>query len=294
MDETQRRVAELATVNSVGQALAAHLELDALIELVGERVRETFDADIAYVALHDEPFGRIDFPYYYESGERQTQPSFTYGEGITSRILQSREPLCINQSLDDQEIAYIGTPSRSYLGVPIAVGDKAIGVISVQSTEAGGPVRRGRRAPPLHDRRQRGRRDPERAAVRGDPASRRRDGRAGRGRARALDRPPTSPPCSTVSPSGPRTCSRPRPAPSTWRSRSPETFRAAVALGENAEEIMADRILEGEGIIGDLAARGEAEVVNDASRIRVRSRFPARRRRRRSGSWSRRCSLATR
>ena len=69
--ETRQRVAELATVNSVGQALATQLELDALIELVGERLRETFEADIAYVALHDEAAGRIEFVYYYESGERR-------------------------------------------------------------------------------------------------------------------------------------------------------------------------------------------------------------------------------
>ena len=66
--ETRQRVAELATVNSVGQALSSQLDLDALIELVGEQVRETFEADIAYVALHDRPSGRIDFAYYYESG----------------------------------------------------------------------------------------------------------------------------------------------------------------------------------------------------------------------------------
>ena len=59
--ETRQRVAELATVNSVGQALATQLELDALIELVGERLRETFEADIAYVALHDEAAGQIEF-----------------------------------------------------------------------------------------------------------------------------------------------------------------------------------------------------------------------------------------
>ena len=89
--ETRQRVAELATVNSVGQALSSQLELDALIELVGERVRETFDADIAYVALHDEAAGRIDFVYYYESGERRREPPLVYGEGLTSRILDSRE-----------------------------------------------------------------------------------------------------------------------------------------------------------------------------------------------------------
>jgi hypothetical protein len=39
--ETRQRVAELATVNSVGNALASQLDLDPLIALVGERVRET-------------------------------------------------------------------------------------------------------------------------------------------------------------------------------------------------------------------------------------------------------------
>ena len=82
-----------ATVNSVGQALSSQLDLDALIELVGERVRETFDADIAYVALHDEAAGQIEFAYYYESGERRPEAPMEYGEGLTSQILQSREPL---------------------------------------------------------------------------------------------------------------------------------------------------------------------------------------------------------
>ena len=73
--ETRQRVGELATVNSVGQALSSQLDLDALIELVGEQVRETFDADIAYVALHDEAAATIEFAYYYESGERRSEAS---------------------------------------------------------------------------------------------------------------------------------------------------------------------------------------------------------------------------
>ena len=40
-------------------------------------------------------------------------------------------------------------------------------------------------------------------------------------------------------------------------------LRAAVALGELAELILQDTIEPGEGIIGDLAVRGAAEVVND-------------------------------
>ena len=52
-EETRQRAAELAIVNDVGQALAEQLELDALIERLGDQLREVFDADIVYVALHD-------------------------------------------------------------------------------------------------------------------------------------------------------------------------------------------------------------------------------------------------
>ncbi len=138
VNETRQRVGELATVNSVGQALSSQLELDGLIELVGERVRETFDADIAYVALHDEAAGKIDFAYYWESGERRPEPALTYGEGLTSQILSSREPLLLNRREQLAGQASVGTPSASYLGVPILVGSKAIGAISVQSIEEEG------------------------------------------------------------------------------------------------------------------------------------------------------------
>jgi PAS domain S-box-containing protein len=138
VQETRQRVGELATVNSVGQALSSQLDLDALIELVGDNVRETFDADIAYVALHDETAQQIQFAYYYEAGERRPEPPIEYGTGLTSQIVHSREPLLLNREEHYERQASLGTPSRSYLGVPIIVGSKAIGAISVQSVDEEG------------------------------------------------------------------------------------------------------------------------------------------------------------
>ena len=140
VDETRQRVSELATVNSVGQALSSQLDLDTLIERVGEQVQETFEADIAYVALYDRPSGRIDFAYYYENGERGEQDPIAYGEGLTSRIIDSREPLLLNRSpqFAELETSRLGTPSRSFLGVPIVLRGAAIGVISVQSIQEEG------------------------------------------------------------------------------------------------------------------------------------------------------------
>ena len=134
VDETRQRVTELGTVNSVGQAVATQLDLAELIELVGDRIRDTFDADIAYIALHDADLGVIDFPYHWELGRRSTEAPLTFGEGLTSQIIESGQPLVINTREEHEGTAVVGTPAKTYLGVPIWAGDEAIGVISVQST----------------------------------------------------------------------------------------------------------------------------------------------------------------
>ncbi len=138
--ETRRRVAELDTVNQVGQAIAAQLDPAALLEMVGEQMRQTFAADIVFVALLDEAAGAIQFPYYFEHGSREPQPPLPLGQGLTSRILMSREPLLLNKAsqFDEMTAHGVGTPALSWLGVPILVGDEAIGVISVQSTHQRG------------------------------------------------------------------------------------------------------------------------------------------------------------
>ncbi len=135
LKETKQRAAELATINTVSAALAGELNLDSLIELVGEQVRKAFKADIAYVALLDEETNIIKFPY--EHGQH-LEP-LPLGQGLTSKIIEKDEPLLINQEIDKRRAelgaAQIGVQARSYLGVPIFVAGKAIGVISVQSTE---------------------------------------------------------------------------------------------------------------------------------------------------------------
>ncbi|MEM9996122.1 MAG: GAF domain-containing protein, partial [Bacteroidota bacterium] len=131
--ESRQQAVELDTVNRVSRALNAQLDFDALVHLVGERMRETFDADIVYVAMHDRTTDLIHFPYAF--GE--DFDAIEYGEGLTSQILRTREPLLMNRDVQAETermgIAQLGKESASYLGVPIRAGDEALGVISVQS-----------------------------------------------------------------------------------------------------------------------------------------------------------------
>src|SRR5690606_21541657 len=136
-DETRQQAIELETVNRVSSALVAQLEFDALIQLVGKQMRETFQADIVYVALLDRENDLINFPYAYGDDLKP----IAFGEGLTSQIIQTREPLLINQDLSGRHVELgiepLGKQAASYLGVPILAGDGAGGAISVESTEAG-------------------------------------------------------------------------------------------------------------------------------------------------------------
>ncbi len=135
LDESKKRTAELSTVNSISQAIAGHLEIGKLINLVGDQVRNLFNANLVYVALLDKEKEMIEFPYGY--GDEY--PAMKLGEGLTSHIILHKEPLLINKEADKKTeelgVERIGTPSASYLGVPIFVGDEILGVLSVQSTE---------------------------------------------------------------------------------------------------------------------------------------------------------------
>ncbi len=134
----QQRAAELEALNTVSAALASELELEALIQLAGEQTRKIFHADICYVAMWDEAGGMIHFPYTY--GE--VLAPIDYGEGLTSRVLQTNQPLLINEHLDEHLVEIgaktIGKPVLSYLGVPITAGGKAVGVLSVQNASREG------------------------------------------------------------------------------------------------------------------------------------------------------------
>jgi GAF domain-containing protein/DNA-binding response OmpR family regulator len=133
--ETQQRASELATVNTVSQQVSGKLDLGALIELVGEQVRSVFKADLAYVALLDRAAATISFPYQY--GE--AQQTLKYGEGLTSRIIDSGQALILNSDVSERSqrmgARLIGKEALSYLGVPIFVAGRCEGVVSVQSTQ---------------------------------------------------------------------------------------------------------------------------------------------------------------
>jgi len=265
LKETEQRAAELATVNTLSQALASATQLDALIELTGEQMRRTFAADIVYVALLDPQTNMIDFPFAF--GEQM--PSLPLGKGLTSKILQTSQPLLINQDMTIQRaalgVALTGREALSYLGVPILAGGQAIGVISVQSTQQEGSFEEDdlrllttlasnvgvaiEKARLLDETQRRAR---ETAAI----------AEVGREISATLD-------LSTVLQRiAERACNLLQGDTSAvfLPDEEGENFRAIAAVGDIAAEILQYTFVLGDGLIGDIARRGAAELVADSYR----------------------------
>ncbi len=262
--ETRQRVAELDTVNRLSQAIASELDLGALIELVGEQMRETFQADIVYVALHDRSRDLIEFPYFNEGGEREPPLALPLGQGLTSQIITSGEPMLLNQAAQFSATATpaIGTQALSYLGVPIRIGSATIGVISVQSTttegrfgdadvrllttiaaNVGAAIRNAR----LY--RETERRADEMAVL----------ADVGREISSTLD--PTVVLDRIVEQSIELLAAE---TSAVYLAEDDgRTFRAIVARGRIAEEILADRLQIGDGIIGTLMHDRQPGLIND-------------------------------
>ena len=70
LTETDERAAELAIINSVQDGLAAELDMQAMYDLVGDKIQAIFDAQVVDIGVFDPDARLIHFPYTIERGVR--------------------------------------------------------------------------------------------------------------------------------------------------------------------------------------------------------------------------------
>ena len=68
--ETRQRNAELALINSVQEALAGELEMQAIYDVVGDKIQEIFDAQVVDIGIFDFAAELTRYPYTIERGVR--------------------------------------------------------------------------------------------------------------------------------------------------------------------------------------------------------------------------------
>ncbi|NJB69319.1 diguanylate cyclase (GGDEF)-like protein/PAS domain S-box-containing protein [Desulfobaculum xiamenense] len=126
-------------VNSVlfriSNAVSTTRDLDDLFASIHATLREYIYADNLIIALIDEERDRLHFRYLHDEVEKHLDAleGISHDDigGMNMAVLREGRPLLLHRE-DQLAVDVIGTPSAVWLGVPLRVDGKVIGVMSTQ------------------------------------------------------------------------------------------------------------------------------------------------------------------
>ncbi len=136
---TQQHMNELQTLNSISENIGQEVSLDKLYPTIHHHIRDVMGDLHFYIALYDPAFNHIEIPYVFEGGEPFSIDPIPLGEGLTSIVIRTRQPLMLVENTEARALALgakiIGDSAKSWLGVPLIIANEAIGVMTIQDTE---------------------------------------------------------------------------------------------------------------------------------------------------------------
>ncbi len=134
-----RHTRKWVTLHAVSQDLSRVSEnLEQVYTSIHNAVTKLLPAEVFTIALANESQNTLDAVYLYDRGERVPAMQISFGQGFSSRVIESGVSIKIDDDLKSNvEGVQFGSPdmARSILAVPLRVNDKIIGAMSVQSYE---------------------------------------------------------------------------------------------------------------------------------------------------------------
>ncbi|HLX11970.1 MAG TPA: PAS domain S-box protein, partial [Bacteroidota bacterium] len=137
-DVTQRNRAEelQKAVYHIAEAAGSSATLEELFKAVHGIIRNIMSADNFYIALIDDKEKKLNFPYFVDTTD-PAPPSGNIGKGLTAYVLRHGASLLATvadqETLDRTgETEILGSLSAVWLGVPLIVDKKTLGVMTVQ------------------------------------------------------------------------------------------------------------------------------------------------------------------
>ena len=269
LKETERRSSELAVINSIQQGMARELNFQAIVDLVGDKLREMFSTGDIGINWRDEQTDLIHHLYTYEHGKRLSFPPSPYRPNSKlGQALVGGQSVVLGSQAAIADYGIKTTPGTdaclSVVFVPIhiagelrasiqiesferedAFDEPAVHLLSTIAASMGVALQNAR----LFDETQRNARESSALSDVGRDLSSTLD------LATVMDRIAAHAKDLLVAENS--AIFLPEPGG--------KTFRAIVALGEIADELKATVIEPGQGIIGSLMQSGKPEFINDTA-----------------------------
>jgi len=140
LKETEQRAAELQIINSVQEGLASKLDMQAIYDLVGDKIRDLFNAQSVWIQIYDDATQTRQLRYGFYKQRLYIPDALPYNK-LTQNLIATKKPLVINQDADARKsefemVIVDGSEMfRSAVFVPLIARDEAKGVITLQNME---------------------------------------------------------------------------------------------------------------------------------------------------------------
>lgn len=139
LQNVEKRLAALQTLNSISQAVSVETDLPSLYRSVHQEVTQVMGNLSFIIAIYDKQTNQVSIPYMYEENTVRSVDPYPLGKGLISIVINTRQPLMIVEDTENKSrelgAIILGAPAKSWMGVPLLVGNEVIGAIVVQDTE---------------------------------------------------------------------------------------------------------------------------------------------------------------
>ena len=136
INDRMRAEAERQIIYEVIHALTLTNNLDELLSKIHLALKKVMPAENCFVALYDRLTGMFHFPFFADQYD-SAPPPLKVGRSCTAYVFRTGRPMLISQEVFDQlaalgEVELVGSPSPTWLGVPLQTPSETIGVLVVQ------------------------------------------------------------------------------------------------------------------------------------------------------------------
>ena len=120
----QRRLKDFQTLSYISQVISNETEIHQLYRLLHQQITQTMGNDLGFmVATYSAETQMIEIPFIYEGNEILSIEPFPLGEGLTSYLIQNKQPLLLVRDTErkarEMGAKIIGRAAKSWMGVPL-------------------------------------------------------------------------------------------------------------------------------------------------------------------------------
>jgi len=140
-DITSRKRTELENqiIYEITQGITTTSNLDELLKLMHHSLGKAVYAENFFVALYNQKTGFFSFPYFVDKFDTTPVPT-AMTKSCTAYVFRTGKPFLFETELfnrlkEQNEVELVGSPSPSWIGIPLQTPSKVIGVLVLQHYE---------------------------------------------------------------------------------------------------------------------------------------------------------------